>query len=92
MDGKGKKNSNIIRASEIGQFHYCPISWYLQRHGLESVSLYLEYGKIRHERLGTIIKKTHKHTSISKKLIYTGIIGVGIAFFLILIEVILSVL
>ena len=92
MDGKGKKNSKIIRASEIGQFHYCPTSWYLQRHGFKPDSPYLEYGKKRHEHLGNVIEKTQKHTNISKKLIYAGVIGVGIALFLILIEVILSTL
>ena len=45
-------NSEIIRASEIGQYHYCPVSWYLQKCGYKPKSHNLEIGKKKHEELG----------------------------------------
>lgn len=49
------KNSEIISASEIGQYHYCPVSWYLQKCGYEPRSAKLEIGKKKHEELGYTI-------------------------------------
>jgi len=48
-------NSEIIRASEIGQYHYCPVSWYLQKCGYKPRSIDLEIGKKKHEELGITI-------------------------------------
>ena len=37
--------SDIIRASEIGQYQYCSISWKLQKNGYRPNSLYLNKGR-----------------------------------------------
>ncbi len=48
-------NSEIIRASEIGQYYYCPVSWYLQKCGYKPKSHNLEIGTKKHEELGSTI-------------------------------------
>jgi len=48
-------NSEIIRASEIGQYYYCPVSWYLQKCGYKPKSHNLEIGTKKHVELGITI-------------------------------------
>ena len=42
----------VLRASEIGQYVYCPMAWWLRRQGHEPDSVLLEQGKRAHEVLG----------------------------------------
>ena len=62
---KSKKN-DVINASEIGQYYFCSMSWYLQKQGYEPKSPFLEIGATKHEKLGEIITKTQSKTRISK--------------------------
>ena len=47
MMGKRKvlKKTDVLSASEIGQYHYCSCAWHLQRCGYEPESPYLEIRK-----------------------------------------------
>ena len=38
------KNRSVLTASEIGQYHYCPVSWFLQKEGFEPQSPHLQKG------------------------------------------------
>ena len=83
------KNSEIISASEIGQYNFCIVSWYLQRCGYKPRSESLEKGKKQHENIGIILKKTERKLTSSRILRYIGYVLFLISFILILYEVIL---
>jgi hypothetical protein len=57
MMGKQKilKKSDVLSASEIGQYHYCSCAWMLQRYGYEPESPFLETGRQAHISLGDTI-------------------------------------
>lgn len=81
-------DSNIIRASEIGQYVFCSISWYLQKCGYRPISPNLEIGIKKHENLGRIIEKSKNKSKKSKALEIIGYLILIIGFFLIFFEVI----
>lgn len=58
------KDTDIISASEIGQYHYCSIAWYLQRCGYEPKSPMLDIGAKKHVELGRIMD--HTQTNIRR--------------------------
>jgi len=66
------KVSNIISASEIGQYFYCPVAWYLQKCGYEPKSPFLEIGKEKHVKLGKIIDHTQTNTKRSRVFAIAG--------------------
>lgn len=66
------KESDIISASEIGQYFYCPVAWYLQKCGYEPKSPFLEMGKEKHVKLGKIIDRTQANTKRSKVFAIAG--------------------
>ena len=66
------KKSGVIKASEIGQYQYCSISWHLQRCGYEPKSPLLKLGEKKHVELGEIIDKIQINTKKSKSL---GLLG-----------------
>ncbi len=78
---KGEKNS-VISASEIGQYCFCSISWYLQKQGLKPNSELLEIGQKKHDELGELINKAEKEIVKLKILTF---IGYFVLFFSILI-------
>ena len=81
----GSKDSEIIRASEIGQYHYCSISWYLQKCGFKPRSSSLEVGRKKHIELGKIMDKTNVYIKWSRTLAFVGyfllILGLSIFIF-----------
>lgn len=79
-----KQKKQMISASEIGQFHFCPISWYLQKQGFAPASSLLTKGKKTHQYLGSILVKTEK---TKKKIVILRLIG----FVLLLIAIIFFV-
>jgi len=85
----GLKVSNIIRASEIGQYCYCSIAWYLRKCGYEPVSPLLDIGKDKHKNLGKIIYHTQVITKRSKVFSIIGYILLIVAVLIILYGVIL---
>ena len=63
---------DIIKASEIGQYCYCSIAWYLQKCGFKPKSQSLERGIKKHEELGNIIELTKKSDKKSKSIEIVG--------------------
>ena len=88
VKNKSYNDSNIIRASEIGQYIFCSISWYLQKCGYKPISPNLEIGIKKHENLGIIIEKSKNKSKKSKALEIIGYLILIIGFFLIFFEVI----
>ena len=84
-----KDKDFIITASEIGQYNYCSVAWYLQKKGYEPNTPFLEIGTIKHRDLGTIIDKTYHEQKKSNMLVILGLVLYIISIILIvLVEVI----
>ena len=79
----------IITASEIGQFHYCSISWYLQKCGYKPKSENIKRGFEQHKKLGIIIDQVNRRIRKSRIIGFLGFILLSISVFFLLIEVIL---
>ncbi len=82
-------NSDIISASEIGQYQYCSVSWKLQRNGYIPDSTYLENGIRKHVSQGKIIGKINKITNRTKILEVIGYLLLLIAILFFIFEVIM---
>jgi CRISPR/Cas system-associated exonuclease Cas4 (RecB family) len=50
---KRKNDSKAISASEISQYVYCPVSWYMKRSGVQPQSFGLKRGIDAHEEAGS---------------------------------------
>jgi len=83
------KNSEVISASEIGQYHYCSIAWYLQKCGYEPVSALLNTGVEKHAQLGEVLDNTQTSVRRAMFLAIAGFFLMLISIFMILFEVIL---
>jgi hypothetical protein len=81
--------SEVLSASEIGQFNYCPVSWYLKRCGYKPVSPLIELGVNKHKKIGEIIGKTNLNKKTSRIIEIIGYAILTITLFLIIIEVFL---
>ena len=81
---KSRPHKKIINASEIGQYNYCSVSWFLQRCGYKPLSESLELGAKAHIKLGNILDNTKLNIKKSKILSYIGytLFIIGILFFL----------
>jgi hypothetical protein len=89
VQDKNKFSKKLISASEIGQYNYCSVAWFLQRCGYEPLSKSLELGTKAHIELGDIIDYTKLKTRKSKILAFIGYILLVIGFIFFLFEVIL---
>lgn len=68
-----KSGSKTISASEISQYVYCPVSWYLKRSGEEPYSAGLKRGRKEHEKAGgrlAILEKREAAAGTFQKLGY----------------------
>ena len=83
------RRDDVISASEIGQYHFCPRAWYLQRCGHQPKSKSLEIGKDKHIELGKVMYYAQKNAKKSKILAYSGYFLLFITLILLLFEVIL---
>jgi hypothetical protein len=83
------KKSDVLSASEIGQYLYCSYAWFLQRCGYEPVSPFLESGKQSHIRMGNTIDSLGVKTRRARWYAITGLVIVCIAVLLVLFEVVL---
>ena len=86
---KPRLSKKIISASEIGQYNYCSVAWFLQRCGYEPLSESLDAGTKAHVELGNILDYTKINTKISRILSYIGYILLIIGILLFLFEVVL---
>jgi len=84
------KGRDILSASEIGQYHFCSVAWYLQRCGYEPQSALLEVGTKKHTELGNIVDSTQKYVKKSRVLAIAGYLLIAIAILLFLLEVMVS--
>lgn len=79
-----KKNrfnaSRVLTASEIGQYHYCPVAWYLKRCGFEPESPALKEGINHHKEVGENIAhlpaQQHRSNIIQKIAILLILISI----------------
>ena len=83
------KGSDIIRASEIGQYHYCSVAWYLQKCGYEPKSHYLDIGTKKHEELGFAIDQVNTNIKKSRVFAYLGYLLLIVGILIFIAEVIL---
>jgi len=81
--------NDVIRASEIGQYMYCSIAWYLQRCGYEPDSPLLEVGKKTHVDLGIAIDSIQDKMKRSRRFAILGCLFLIAAIIGIFYEVIL---
>lgn len=79
------KRTDILTSSEIGQYHFCSMAWYLQRQGYQPDSPMLDLGKDKHISLGNAMDKMQRSTQLSKALSTIGyILLVGVILILLL--------
>lgn len=77
-------DKEIISASEIGQYHYCSIAWYLQKCGYQPKSQRLEVGRKKHQQMGRIINYAQLNNKKSRTLANIGyfMLIIGLLIFL----------
>ena len=75
------KDTDLISASEIGQYYYCSIAWYLQKCGYKPISPMFDIGTKKHLELGKVmdytqinIKKTRTIAGIGYLLLIIGVL------------------
>ena len=83
------RTNDVINASEIGQYVYCSISWYLQRCGHKPDSPLLEIGKKVHIDLGKTIDSIQNDVRLSRRYAAIGYLFLIITISIILFRVIL---
>jgi hypothetical protein len=79
----------IISASEIGQYTFCSLSWYLQKCGYPPQSHRLLSGKQAHIRLGRTLDVIQEQHMFAKKILLVGWLCFIVASFILLFEVLL---
>ena len=83
------KRSDIISASEIGQYIYCSIAWHLQRCGHEPISPLLEVGKKAHIDLGKMMDNIQDEIGSSRRFALIGYLFLIFAIIIIIYGVVL---
>jgi hypothetical protein len=83
------KRSDVLSASEIGQYVFCSCAWQLRRLGYEPESPYLETGKHAHIALGEQIESLERTVRISRWSAGIGILVLSVALLLFFLGVIL---
>jgi len=78
----------IISASEIGQYHFCSIAWYLQKCGYKPKSQSLELGLEQHKKIGETIDYVNKKMIKSKIIALLGYIILFFSLLILIFEVI----
>jgi len=86
---KKNENSDVISASEIGQFYFCSKAWYLQKKGFKPKSKYLEKGVEKHREIGNIIENTNKDLRKSNIILKMAYLILIISIIILILEVIL---
>jgi hypothetical protein len=82
-------NSDIISSSELSQFNFCSVAWYLQKCGYEPKSHKINIGKKEHIKIGNIIDKTQKKINRVKNLTRIGYITLFLGILILIFEVFL---
>ena len=74
MDPRQSSTSSIIRASDIGQYCFCSIAWYLQKMGHRPDSEAIKRGTQEHHKLGLQMESFKQSISISQKILKISIL------------------
>lgn len=79
------KSTDVISASEIGQYHFCSIAWFLQKCGYQPKSQMLDIGLKKHMELGSLMDNAQANIRKSRVMSIIGyllfIIGLLILLF-----------
>lgn len=75
-------SKDIIKSSEIAQYEYCPVGWFLQKKGYEPKSPSIDVGKNIHIDLGEKITALQTKEKTSRYLLYIGLVLIIIAILL----------
>ncbi|HEC89691.1 MAG: hypothetical protein DRN12_05325 [Thermoplasmata archaeon] len=81
-----KIKTPYIRSSELSEYLFCSVAWYLQRQGYKPDEKIFEEGHRKHIELGKTIDSLDRGRKITLLLEVTGTILILIAFILILQE------
>lgn len=81
--------NQVINASEIAQYSYCSISWYLQKCGYKPISPSIEIGKENHINLGKSINHIQNNINKSKILAAVGFLFLFISLIMVIFRVVL---
>jgi hypothetical protein len=86
---KVQKKTDVLSASEMGQYIYCSTAWFLQRCGYEPESRFLEPGKQAHISLGNTMDDIKRTMRSARRVGLLGLAVLFIAIFVFLFGVIL---
>lgn len=86
---KSRVQNDVLSASEIGQFAYCSVSWYLQKCGYKPESAKLDVGIKKHKKMGNFLKYTEINRTRINILKIIGYFCIFFSLFFILLEVII---
>ena len=81
-------STDVISASEIGQYHYCSMAWYLHKCGYEPISPFLDDGAKKHIELGKAIDYTKASIKKSRFLALIGYLILAIVILFVIFEVV----
>jgi CRISPR/Cas system-associated exonuclease Cas4 (RecB family) len=81
---KARGSSNVLSASEIGQYLFCSVAWKLRRCGYEPESPFLEPGKNVHVALGNRIDGLETRLRYARWYAMIGVLVLLVAFLLLL--------
>ena len=70
---KDQSRKPILKASEIGQFIYCPVAWYLRRQGYKVESPVFDRGLEKHIDLGEQIDSVTEGEKESRLFLFVGL-------------------
>lgn len=79
MMDKRPNNSDVITASEIAQYAYCPISWYLKRSGCKPNTPGMVAGIEKHAKVGEKISQVHRKEKASRHFGWLGLVTFFVA-------------
>jgi CRISPR-associated exonuclease Cas4 len=60
--------AEVISASDIERYCYCPLSWWLSREGVDAKGKEVEKGKKAHEKVGTEVSQLEQREAEIKRL------------------------
>ncbi len=70
-----KKDGRVFSASELGQYMFCSVSWYLKRQGHQSASTKKKsHGMMVHDEIGKKMYRSQWLIRVSYLLICCGIV------------------
>lgn len=75
MMDKRPNNSDVITASEIAQYAYCPVSWYLKRSGCQPNTPGMVAGMEKHSKVGEKISMVNRKEMASRHLGWLGFLA-----------------